>query len=161
VRKGLHCDSKQQWRTQWDHSIIACSRHVYVGVVLRAHSVVVNRIYTATRTERLQQHPLLLTMNCTNSKFFLFRLHLAQPSHPSHSTILLQAESPSGKCVKLHTVAANNNRDHPTRSLYYCLFVAHICGYYSSCISRSWWIAHSTQCQRRGCNSTICWRLPE
>jgi len=25
-------------------------------------------------------------------------------------------------CAKFHTVAASNNRDHATRSLYYCLF---------------------------------------
>jgi len=30
---------------------------------------------------------------------------------------LLQSESPSGMCAKLHTVAASNNRVHPTRSL--------------------------------------------
>ena len=29
-------------------------------------------------------------------------------------------------CVELHTVAASNNRVHPTRSLYYCLFAPHI-----------------------------------
>jgi len=39
---------------------------------------------------------------------------------------LLQSKSPSGKCAKLHTVAASNNRDHPTRSLYYFLFAPHI-----------------------------------
>jgi len=39
-----------------------------------------------------------------------------------------------------------------TRSLYYYLFVPHIYGCYSSRTSRSWWIAHSTQRQRRGCN---------
>jgi len=44
-------------------------------------------------------------------------------------------------------------RDHPTRSLYYCLFAPRIYGGYSSCTSRSCWIAHSTQCQPRGCNS--------
>ena len=32
----------------------------------------------------------------------------------------------SGKCPKLHTLAASNNRDHPTRSLYCCLFASHI-----------------------------------
>jgi len=28
-------------------------------------------------------------------------------------------------CAKLRTVAASNNRDHPTKSLYYCLFAPH------------------------------------
>jgi len=42
--------------------------------------------------------------------------------------MLLQSESPSGKCAKLHTVAENNNRDHAPRPLYYCLFAPHMCG---------------------------------
>jgi len=39
--------------------------------------------------------------------------------------ILLWSEIPSGICAKLRTVAASNDRDHPTRSLYYCLFAPH------------------------------------
>jgi len=31
-------------------------------------------------------------------------------------------------CAKLRTVAATNNRVHPTRSLYYSLFALHIYG---------------------------------
>ena len=69
---------------------------------------------------------------------------------------MLRSESPSGKCAKLHTVAANNNRDYPTRSLSYCLFVPNIYGCYSSRTSRSRWIAHSTQRQRIGCNKRTC-----
>jgi len=42
--------------------------------------------------------------------------------------MVLQSESSSGMCAKLHTVAASNNRDHPTRSLYYCLFAPHMYG---------------------------------
>jgi len=33
------------------------------------------------------------------------------------SFVVLRSESPSGKCAKLHSAAASNNRDHPTRSL--------------------------------------------
>ena len=39
-------------------------------------------------------------------------------------------------------------RDCTPRSLYYCLFVPHIYGCFSSRTSRSWWITHSTQHQR-------------
>jgi len=68
--------------------------------------------------------------------------------------ILLRSESPSGKCAKLHAMAAaSNNKDHMPLSLYYRLFVPHIYGCYSSRTSRSWWITHSTQCQPRGCNN--------
>jgi len=38
----------------------------------------------------------------------------------------LRSEIPSGMCAKLRTVAASNNRDHPTRSLYYCVFAPRI-----------------------------------
>jgi len=58
----------------------------------------------------------------------------------------------SAMCAKLRTVAASNNRDHTPRSLYYCLLAPHIycC---SSRTSRSWWITHSTQRHRKGCNN--------
>ena len=39
--------------------------------------------------------------------------------------VLLRSKIPSGMCAKLRTVAASNNRDHPTRSLYYCFFAPH------------------------------------
>jgi len=42
-----------------------------------------------------------------------------------HSTLVLRPEIPSGMCAKLRTVAASNNRDHQTRSLYYCLIAPH------------------------------------
>jgi len=54
---------------------------------------VVNHTINATLTERLRQHPLFFTMNHTNCKFFVWRLTLAWPLHPGHSTILLQSES--------------------------------------------------------------------
>jgi len=36
-----------------------------------------------------------------------------------------RSESPSGKCAKLTTLTARNNRDHAPRSLYCCLFALH------------------------------------
>jgi len=91
---------------------------------------VVNRAFSATTTESLQQHPLHFTTNRTDRTTNLHfttnrtdrRFHTARPSHPGHSTISLRSESPSGMCAKLCTVAACNNRVHPMRSLYYCLF---------------------------------------
>ena len=65
--------------------------------------------------------------------------------------VVLRSESPSGKCVKLHTVAASNNRDHTPRSLYCCLFTPHIYRCCSSPTFRSWWTAHSAQRQRSDC----------
>ena len=40
--------------------------------------------------------------------------------------LVLRSEILSGMCAKLRTVAASNFRDHPTRSLYYCLFAPRI-----------------------------------
>ena len=45
---------------------------------------------------------------------------------PGFRLVLLRSEIPSGMCAKLRTVAASNNRDHPTRSLYYSLFAPRI-----------------------------------
>jgi len=67
--------------------------------------------------------------------------------------ILLQLESPNSKCPKLHTVEASNNWDHLTRSFHSCLFAPHRYGFYRLCASRSWWFAHSTQRQPRGCKN--------
>ena len=62
---------------------------------------VVNCTFNTTPTERLLQHPLLFTTNSTDRTSFLWRFHTTRPSHPGHSTILLQSESLSGKCAKL------------------------------------------------------------
>ena len=109
--------------TRHDHSIIALfAPHICMVLFFTHIPFVVNHTINATPPERLQQHPLLFTTNHTYRTFFVWRLTLARPSHPGHSTILLRSEIPSGMCAKLRTVAASNNRDHPTRSLCYCLF---------------------------------------
>jgi len=95
---------------------------VYILLFFAHIPFVVNHTFNATPPERLQQHPLLFTTNRTNRTLFLLRLHTARPPHPGHSTVFLRSESPSSKCAKLCTVAASNNRDHVTRSLYYCFF---------------------------------------
>jgi len=55
---------------------------------------VVNHTINATPPERLQQHHLLFKTNHTDRDctFFLWRLHIARPPHPGHSTILLWSE---------------------------------------------------------------------
>jgi len=120
------------WR---DHSVIACSRHMHIFLFFVHIPFMVNHTINATPPERLQQHPLLVlfTMTNTNRRFFVWRLNSVRPPHPGHSTILLRSEILSGMCAKLRTVAASNNRDHPTRSLCYCLFAPH-----TSCIFILW-----------------------
>jgi len=68
------------------------------------------------------------------------------------SFILLRSEIQSDMCAKLRTVAACNNRDYPTRSLYYCLIAPHTY-FCSSRTSHLWWITQSTQHHWRGCNN--------
>jgi len=75
-RHRYHVQSTVQV-THHDHSIIACSRHIYR--VFFAHiSFVVNRAFSATPAERLQRHPLFFTTNRTDPTFFLWRhdLHI-------------------------------------------------------------------------------------
>jgi len=93
----------------------------------------VRRAFNAAPAERPQQHPLLFTTHHSDRRFssekcsclwtsgysfryggcMQHRLHI-------HTRIVLLSKSPNGKCAMLHTVAASNNRDHPTTSLYCC-----------------------------------------
>jgi len=45
--------------------------------------------------------------------------------YPMDHFAILCCDRKSRMCTKLHTVAASNSRDHPTRSLCYCLFAQH------------------------------------
>jgi len=107
--------------TRRDHSIIACSCRIYMGVVLRAHSVRGEHAFNATPTERLHAAttPFFLQQTAPIARSFCegctwHDLHILVTA-----PFLLRSEGPNGKCAKLHTVAASNNRVHPTRSLYY------------------------------------------
>ena len=117
VHKASHYGSKQQWRWCTAFLLLLPARATYIQVLFFAHiPFVVDPTFNAMPTERLQQHPLLLYNNHTNGMFFVWRLHLAQPSHPGHITILLRSESPSSKCTKLHnvqqTTTETTHRDH-------------------------------------------------
>ena len=111
----------------------------------------------------------LFTTNHTDRTFFLWRLHLARPSHPGHSIIfcdqfawVASAQSftlwwqaaieitchdhPSCTLL-LHSIVhiTDITRDYMPRSLCYCMFVPRIYGCCSSRTSRLWWIARSMQ----------------
>jgi len=64
---------------------------------------------------------------------------------------MLRSESPSGKCAKLHTVAASNNRDHAPQSLCYCLFVPQISVLFFAHIP--FVVNHTFNANGRGCSS--------
>ena len=71
------------------------------------------------------------------------------------ATIDIACHDHSWRTLLLRSVVhiVSITRDYTPRSLFYCLFAPHIYGCYSSRTSRSWWITHSTQRQRRGCNN--------
>jgi len=93
-----------------NHSIIACSHHIYMGVVLRAHLVRGETHIQRNASREVATISPPFTTNRTDRTFFLWRLHLARPWHPGYSTILLRSESPSSKCAKRHTVASGDSR---------------------------------------------------
>jgi len=57
-----------------------------LSLVIFMYSAYENHTFNTTPTERYQQHPLVFAMNGTCCTFFLWRLHLAPPSHPGEST---------------------------------------------------------------------------
>jgi len=129
------------WATTSQSLLPLLARATYIMVLFFTHiPFVVNHTINATPPERLKQHPFLFTTNHTDRTLFVWRLNSSRPPHPSHSTILLRSEIPSGMCAKLRTVAASNNRDHARNLSYYCLLTLHR-------------ITQSTQHHRRGCNS--------
>jgi len=149
-------------------TIIACSRHVYI--LFFAHiPFVVNHTINATPTERLQHYTFCWFVAVPSSKYFLLLLmrnlllikicalgnlwnELSKGWYPikclaspwkQTCQVVLRSQSQSGMCAKLRTVAASNDRDHPTRSLFYCLFVPRIYRCCSSRTFRSLWTVHS------------------
>jgi len=85
-------------------------------ILMRWIKDIVSHKFCQRASNTLQWHVCLANFCET-----LFHKHLRRFC----TVVLLRSEIPSGICAKLRTVAASNNRDHPTRSLYYCLFASH------------------------------------
>ena len=127
LRCCLHCCDRKSWA--------ACAQSFAPWQQVRATYV----YFCSSRTCRswwITQSTQHHRWGCNNIPSFLQRTTPIaralcegwtpqESPHPGHSTILLRSEIPSGMCAKLRTVAASNNRDHPTRSLCYCLFAPH------------------------------------
>jgi len=164
VRKASHFGSKQQqrsctaitlcvhWSLCWivhtlvsaelphrNHSIIACSRHIYILLFFAHILFMVNHTINTTQRRSCNNIPSFLQWTAPIAHSFLWRLHTARPPHPGHSTIWLRSEILSGMCAKLRTVAASNNRDHAPQSLF---------------AYASRYVTQSTQRQCRGCNTS-------
>ena len=71
VRKASHCGSMQQWRPCVTISlIIACSRHVYISVVLRTHSVRGESHIQRNTTGKVATAPILMQVLKSDYKPF-------------------------------------------------------------------------------------------
>ena len=62
----------------------------------------------------LLRNAIILISSFLTSKIFCLVIGTV---HRKKEGMLLLSEIPSGMCAKLHTMAASNNRDHPSRSL--------------------------------------------
>ena len=139
--------------TSRDHSVIACSRHIYI-IVIRAHLVCGESHNQRNATGEA----------ATTSPPFYNESHLSHvllcegwTRHDLH--ILVTApfycdrKRPSGMCAKLCTVAASNKSSSAAITLLLLVRATYIycC---SSHTSRLWWITQSTQRHQRGCNTS-------
>ena len=146
-----------------------------MGVVLRAHPVSgkshiqcqrrgCNNISFSQRTAPIARsfcegctwhdlHILVTAPFCCNWKslvasawsFILWQqtvTEIMRHNHSSHTLVIMFNYS------QIVSQVSKNSQ-----SFVYCLFAPHIYGCSSSCTSYSWWIAYSTQHQKRGCNS--------
>jgi len=97
--------------TQRDHSVIACSRHLYMGVVLGAHPVRGELHIQRNASGEIVRISLLFQRTAPTARSFCegctwHDLHILVTAH------CVAIGSPSGMCAKLRTVAASNNRVH-------------------------------------------------
>ena len=123
---------------QCNHSIIACSCHIFTGVILHAHPVCgESHIQCNTNGEVATTSPPFY--NKPHRSHILFVKAAPGTTFTSWSQHHFVAiGKPGVKCMKLDNVTASNTRDRAPLPLYYCLFVPHIYGCYSSHTSRSW-----------------------
>jgi len=142
--------------THPNHFINACSRHIYMDVILCAHPV---RDESYIPRKSNWKHPLLFTTNCTSRMFTFYEdgTCMTFTSWSQHHFVAIRKPE-----RQLHKAShwQQATRDHAPWSLCYCLFVPRIYGCYTSRTSQSWWITHSTQHQLRDCNTiqrSYCW----
>jgi len=113
---------------------------VYRGVVLRAHSVCgKSRIQSNASGEIATTSPPFCKEPNRSHVLFVKVSHGTTFKYRSqnHFVAIGELEQQVRK-ASLCTVAASNNRDHPTRSCYYCFFAPYIYGCCSSRTFRSW-----------------------
>jgi len=111
--------------TPRDHSIIACSRHICILLFFAHIPFVVNHTINATPQERLQQHPLLFTMNRTDRTFFCVKAELSTTCTSWLQHHFIAIGKAQGACVQSFAPWQEVTRVH-ARDHYYCLFAPHV-----------------------------------
>jgi len=76
-----------------NHSIIACSRHMYLCVALCAHPICGESHFQRNINWEIATTSAPFCSERTYRTFFLWMLYLAPPSHPVQSTTLLWLET--------------------------------------------------------------------
>ena len=138
------------------HSVIACPRHIYVGFILRAHPV------------RGESH----VQRNANGQVATASPPLYSEPHRSH--VLSEKAAPGttftswsqhhffaiGKPERqVRNYESNQQQRSHAMTLLLHVRATYIYRCYSSRTSHSWWIPHSPQRQRRGCNTIISRRF--
>jgi len=119
--------------TRRDHSCCLFAPCIYI-VVLRAHPVRGESHNQRNASGEVATTSLPFCNEPHDPTFFLWRLHLARPSHPGHSTILLRSEKPERHVRKAsHCGSKQQQRSYAaitliacSRHAYILLFFAHI-----------------------------------
>jgi len=116
-----------------NHPIIARSHHIYM-VLFFAHILfVMNRAFSATPAERLQQHPLLFATNRTDRTFFSLRFShsMTFASWSQHHFCCDQKAQPvcAQSCALWQQATIEITcRDHSVIAITLSLFAPHIYG---------------------------------
>jgi len=116
----MHCIHRCTWKSlQFFIIIIMMATFMRVSQKLVFHQSTVNELAPSSVYSILPQciYPHLLSCICV---FLFTAMHVVWrfacgSEDVTHNTVAIG--NPSGKCAKLHTVAASNSRDHVSQSL--------------------------------------------
>ena len=120
--------------TYRDHSVIACSRHIYIILFFAHIPFMVNHTINSTPMERLQQHPLLFTTNRTDRTFFCVKAELGKTSTSWSQHHFISIGKSRAACAQSFGLWLQATRVHAcdhsiiacSRHIYILLYFAHI-----------------------------------
>ena len=113
-------------RVHMPWSLDYCLFTSHIWVMFFAHiPFVVNHTFNATPIGRLQQHPLLFTMNRTDRTFFCVKAELSTTCTSWLQHHFIAIGKAQGACVQSFAPWQEVTRVH-ARDHYYCLFAPHV-----------------------------------